>query len=47
MKNCNKVLFFDSKKRQDLYLWAANTPSGPSMKFLVENSKLFVSDFDN
>ncbi|XP_067935786.1 ribosome biogenesis protein BRX1 homolog [Watersipora subatra] len=37
MKNCNKVLFFDSKKRKDLYLWAANTPSGPSVKFLVEN----------
>lgn len=37
MKNCNKCLFFEGKKKQDLYLWASNTPKGPSVKFLVEN----------
>jgi len=39
MKNCNKVLFFESKKKDDLYLWASNSPEGPSANFLVENSK--------
>lgn len=24
---------------RDLYMWAANIPNGPSVKFLVENSK--------
>ncbi|KAK3584042.1 hypothetical protein CHS0354_018346 [Potamilus streckersoni] len=37
MKNCNKCLFFEGKKKQDLYLWASNCPRGPSVKFLVEN----------
>jgi len=37
MKNCNKVAFFEMKKKQDLYLWLANVSKGPSAKFLVEN----------
>ncbi|GAV06560.1 hypothetical protein RvY_16526 [Ramazzottius varieornatus] len=37
MKNANHVLYFESRKKKDLYLWAANTPDGPSAKFLVEN----------
>merc|ERR1719341_2511791 len=37
MKNCNKCLYFEGKKKQDLYLWASNVPKGPSAKFLVEN----------
>ncbi|CAB0012831.1 unnamed protein product [Nesidiocoris tenuis] len=37
MKNCNKSLFFEARKKLDLYLWIANTPHGPSAKFLVEN----------
>ncbi|KAH7935168.1 hypothetical protein HPB52_004631 [Rhipicephalus sanguineus] len=37
MKNCNKCLYFENKKRKDLYLWASNVPNGPSVKFLVEN----------
>jgi ribosome biogenesis protein BRX1 len=37
MKNCNKVLYFEMKKKQDLYLWLANSPKGPCAKFLVEN----------
>ena len=40
MKNCNKVLYFENRKRADLYLWAANSPEGPSIKFLVENGKI-------
>jgi ribosome biogenesis protein BRX1 len=37
LRNCNKVLFFDMKKKRDLYLWMANVPDGPTIKFLVEN----------
>ncbi|RWS24550.1 ribosome biogenesis protein BRX1-like protein [Leptotrombidium deliense] len=37
MKNCNKCLYFENKKKQDLYLWISNIGRGPSAKFLVEN----------
>ncbi|NXV75773.1 BRX1 protein, partial [Atlantisia rogersi] len=37
MKNCNKCIFFEAKKKQDLYMWLSNTPHGPSAKFLVQN----------
>ncbi|KAI1904831.1 hypothetical protein AGOR_G00009720 [Albula goreensis] len=37
MKNCNKCLFFEAKKKQDLYMWISNVPHGPSAKFLVQN----------
>ncbi|KAH3849176.1 ribosome biogenesis protein BRX1 homolog [Dreissena polymorpha] len=37
MKNCNKCVFFEAKKKQDLYMWVSNCPRGPSAKFLVEN----------
>ncbi|KAL8596650.1 Ribosome biogenesis protein BRX1 [Nucella lapillus] len=37
MKNCNKSIFFECKKKEDLYMWISNVPRGPSVKFLVEN----------
>ncbi len=37
MKSCNTCLFFEFRKRQDLYLWMSCTPNGPSCKFLVHN----------
>ncbi|CAI5787696.1 Brix domain-containing protein 2 [Podarcis lilfordi] len=37
MKNCNKCIFFEAKKKQDLYVWLSNAPHGPSAKFLVQN----------
>lgn len=37
MKNCTKCVFFESRKKMDTYLWLANTPNGPSAKFLIEN----------
>ncbi|XP_054842868.1 ribosome biogenesis protein BRX1 homolog [Eublepharis macularius] len=37
IKNCNKCIFFEAKKKQDLYMWVSNTPHGPSAKFLVQN----------
>ncbi|CAI5446313.1 unnamed protein product [Caenorhabditis angaria] len=37
MKNCSKIMYFESRKRKDTYLWMSNVNSGPSMKFLVHN----------
>ncbi|XP_028318699.1 ribosome biogenesis protein BRX1 homolog [Gouania willdenowi] len=37
IKNCNKCIFFEAKKKQDLYMWISNSPHGPSAKFLVQN----------
>ncbi|XP_067279078.1 ribosome biogenesis protein BRX1 homolog [Pseudorasbora parva] len=37
IKNCNKCIFFEAKKKQDLYMWISNVPQGPSAKFLVQN----------
>ena len=36
-RNCNLCLFFENKKRRDLYCWASDVTNGPSVKFLVEN----------
>jgi len=38
MKNCNKSILFEGRKKRDLYMWLANVSNGPSAKFLVENS---------
>ncbi|KAL1137636.1 hypothetical protein AAG570_009332 [Ranatra chinensis] len=37
MKSCTKAVFFESRKKKDLYLWVSNVPLGPSAKFLVES----------
>ncbi|KAM9233151.1 ribosome biogenesis protein BRX1 homolog, partial [Dugong dugon] len=37
MKNCNKCIYFEAKKKQDLYMWLSNSPQEPSAKFLVRN----------
>ncbi|KAH9423380.1 Ribosome biogenesis protein BRX1 [Dermatophagoides pteronyssinus] len=37
IRNCNKCIFFENRKRKDLYMWFANIPNGPTAKFLVEN----------
>ncbi|XP_062867576.1 ribosome biogenesis protein BRX1 homolog [Trichomycterus rosablanca] len=37
IKNCNKCIFFEAKKKKDLYMWVSNVPHGPSAKFLVQN----------
>ncbi|CAG9466113.1 unnamed protein product [Pedinophyceae sp. YPF-701] len=37
MKNCTSAMFFEARKRKDLYLWLARTPEGPTMKFHVTN----------
>ncbi|KAJ2708871.1 Ribosome biogenesis protein brx1, partial [Coemansia spiralis] len=35
--NCNNVFYMEARKHQDLYLWISRAPSGPSVKFLVQN----------
>jgi len=37
LKSCNNAVFFESRKRQDLYMWLGRVPSGPTMKFQVLN----------
>ena len=37
LSNCNNTLYLETKKNQDLYMWLAKTPHGPSYKFLVQN----------
>lgn len=37
MKNCSKCIFFEGRKKQDLFLWLADVPKGPSAKFYIEN----------
>ena len=37
MQGATSVLFFEARKRSDLYLWLAKAPSGPSVRFLCSN----------
>ncbi|KAJ3196729.1 Ribosome biogenesis protein brx1 [Irineochytrium annulatum] len=34
---CNNCIFFEVRKHRDLYMWMSKTPSGPSVKFHVQN----------
>lgn len=37
MYNCNNVMFFEARKHQDLYMWLARAPNGPSFKLHIQN----------
>eukprot|EP01132_Coremiostelium_polycephalum_P002949 gene2949-3681_t len=37
MKSCNYAMLFDVRRGQDLFLWMAKTPLGPTVKFHVSN----------
>ncbi|KAK4051343.1 Ribosome biogenesis protein brx1 [Microbotryomycetes sp. JL201] len=38
LANCNNALFFEARRRfDDLFLWAAKAPNGPSVRFHVLN----------
>jgi len=37
MKSCNNCIFFEVRKKLDLYMWLSKPPNGPSAKFLVQN----------
>lgn len=37
LKSCNNVVFFEARKGEDLYMWLARVPFGPTVKFQVHN----------
>lgn len=37
MKSCNQVIYLETRKHQDLYMYVGKTPQGPSAKFHVVN----------
>jgi len=37
LKNCNNVVYFESRKGKDLYMFVGRMPRGPTMKFQVLN----------
>lgn len=37
LHNCNNTLYFEARRHEDLYMWAAKTPNGPSIKMHVQN----------
>ena len=37
VKSCNGCMFFEVRKKKDLYLWLTRAPNGPSIKFLLSN----------
>lgn len=37
MKSCNQVVYLDTRKHQDLYMYMGHTPHGPTAKFHVVN----------
>lgn len=39
LNNCNNTIYFEVRKKQDLYMWMAKTPHGPTMKFLIQNGR--------
>ena len=36
-RSCNNYLYFETRKRKDLYMWLGKSPDGPSVKFSVFN----------
>ena len=34
MKNCNMSMFFEMRKKLDLFMWLSMVPNGPSARFL-------------
>lgn len=39
MQNCNNAIFFDARKKGDIYMWISKTPTGPSARFHLENGR--------
>ncbi|OMH86088.1 Ribosome biogenesis protein BRX1 [Zancudomyces culisetae] len=35
--NCSNVIFFEARKHEELYMWVSRAPTGPSIKFHVQN----------
>ena len=39
LQGCNNVIFFEARKHQDLYVWIAKAPGGPTVKFHCTNGE--------
>ncbi|PAA51822.1 hypothetical protein BOX15_Mlig032767g1, partial [Macrostomum lignano] len=37
MRNASHVMYVETRRKQDLYMWISRVGTGPSVKFLVEN----------
>lgn len=37
MKSCNQIIYLETRKHQDLYMYISRSPQGPSVKFHVVN----------
>eukprot|EP01121_Diplochlamys_sp_Union-15-3_P001404 TRINITY_DN11216_c0_g1_i1.p1 TRINITY_DN11216_c0_g1~~TRINITY_DN11216_c0_g1_i1.p1 ORF type:complete len:304 (-),score=37.95 TRINITY_DN11216_c0_g1_i1:133-1044(-) len=37
IKNSNNCIFFECKRKKDLFIWMSKTPNGPSIKFQAHN----------
>eukprot|EP00771_Trimastix_marina_P000408 gnl/Trimastix_PCT/1426.p1 GENE.gnl/Trimastix_PCT/1426~~gnl/Trimastix_PCT/1426.p1 ORF type:complete len:265 (+),score=45.92 gnl/Trimastix_PCT/1426:57-851(+) len=37
MRQCDSCLFFETRKKQELYIWLSAAPNGPSIKFQIYN----------
>ncbi|KIY65277.1 Brix-domain-containing protein [Cylindrobasidium torrendii FP15055 ss-10] len=37
LNNCNNTVYLEARRHEDLYMWAAKTPNGPSIKLHVQN----------
>jgi len=37
--SCSNFMYFEARRKTDLYLWIGRFPDGPSAKFLVEHGK--------
>eukprot|EP01062_Namystynia_karyoxenos_P060181 TRINITY_DN51701_c0_g1_i1.p2 TRINITY_DN51701_c0_g1~~TRINITY_DN51701_c0_g1_i1.p2 ORF type:complete len:372 (+),score=148.87 TRINITY_DN51701_c0_g1_i1:82-1116(+) len=37
LRGCNSTVFFENRKRKDLYMWVSQVPDGPTAKFLISN----------
>lgn len=37
LNGCNHTVFFEARKPQELFMWLAKNPSGPSIRFHVQN----------
>jgi ribosome biogenesis protein BRX1 len=40
LQGCSSIVFFEARKKKDLYVWMSKAPDGPSVKFLATNGML-------
>ena len=36
-RSCNNCIYFEARKKKDLFIWLMKSPDGPSIKFAVSN----------